>query len=283
LTLDVAFIVLHYKALQDTVLCVESILSSQEPDYYRIVIVDNGSGDGSDAVLRDKFGNHPKVELVVSDTNLGFARGMNLGVSWLQADGWNGFAVLLNNDTILSQPGWTALINQKYEQYRFGALGPDIMDLDGGHRNPFYHIPMTRASITKEIWRMRFSIFIHFFLHNLSFSRGRAVAQTAERPQSTTADDVVGCSLQGSCLILSPGYLETYHGLFPGTFLYYEEAALRLLCDRQNLPMVYSPALQIQHTGGVATARENVVQYKREQFARRQSVQSLCAIKRDLF
>jgi GT2 family glycosyltransferase len=64
----------------------------------RIVVVDNGSADGTAAIVRRDF---PHVHVVELDTNLGFAAAVNRGILQTRAP----FVALLNNDAI-AEPGW---------------------------------------------------------------------------------------------------------------------------------------------------------------------------------
>src|SRR5262249_11935178 len=74
-TARVTAIVLNYKTADQTWLAVRSLQTSLRPPD-RIVIVDNGSDDGSAAKLRAAF---PRADVVESPTNIGFPSGCNIG------------------------------------------------------------------------------------------------------------------------------------------------------------------------------------------------------------
>ncbi len=67
----------------------------------RVIAVDNGSGDGTAAAIRE---GHPWVDLVEAGANLGFAGGCDLGLRRALADGAD-FVFLLNPDTEV-EPGF---------------------------------------------------------------------------------------------------------------------------------------------------------------------------------
>jgi GT2 family glycosyltransferase len=46
------FVILHYKAIQDTLECIESVLNNIASDDYSMVVVDNGSNDGTGDDIR---------------------------------------------------------------------------------------------------------------------------------------------------------------------------------------------------------------------------------------
>jgi hypothetical protein len=79
--------------------CLDAVLSQSGPSF-EVILVDNGSTDGSAGHVRNHY---PKVRIVDAGSNLGFSGGTNLGVEIARG----GLIVLLNNDTIV-EPGWIA-------------------------------------------------------------------------------------------------------------------------------------------------------------------------------
>src|SRR5438045_1671731 len=76
--LRVAIIVLNWNGREDTVECVRSLLKVPG-DNIRIVIVDNGSIDGSPDVFRREF---PDLTVLETGRNLGYAGGNNYGIRY---------------------------------------------------------------------------------------------------------------------------------------------------------------------------------------------------------
>ncbi|MBT8395353.1 MAG: glycosyltransferase, partial [Gemmatimonadetes bacterium] len=84
-----------------TRLCLESLLAHTAYPDYEVVVVDNGSADGTTSYLRDLAAIHSRVRLILNPSNEGFARACNQGARVAVGD----VLVFLNNDTVPA-PGW---------------------------------------------------------------------------------------------------------------------------------------------------------------------------------
>jgi GT2 family glycosyltransferase/Tfp pilus assembly protein PilF len=95
-------IILCHNQLAYTRLCLESVLRYTRPPY-ELILVDNGSTDGTPAYLQE-VASRPgpvRVEVIRNATNRGFPAGCNQGLAAARGD----YLVLLNNDTIVTE-GW---------------------------------------------------------------------------------------------------------------------------------------------------------------------------------
>lgn len=101
----VDLIVLNWNGLKDTCECVDSLLRTRYPDF-GIIIVDNGSTDGSEEALRKKY---PGLLIVQTGRNLGFAAGMNAGLDKALERGAD-YCVLVNNDAVIDEYCVAALV-----------------------------------------------------------------------------------------------------------------------------------------------------------------------------
>ncbi|MDM7992601.1 MAG: glycosyltransferase family 2 protein [Candidatus Fermentibacter sp.] len=93
----VTVIVPNYEGRDLLSRCLPSILS-QEPAPAEVLVVDNGSTDGSPGMVVRDF---PSVRLIALDSNLGFARANNIAA----AEASNPLLALVNNDCVAA-PGW---------------------------------------------------------------------------------------------------------------------------------------------------------------------------------
>ena len=115
----VACIVLNYNGLELTLETVASLLAMDYPDF-EVVVVDNGSTDGShDAVRRA----HPEVTALRVEENRGIAHGLNLGITWALERPFD-YLLLLNNDIEVDAGMLTELVRVAEADPSIGCVGP---------------------------------------------------------------------------------------------------------------------------------------------------------------
>lgn len=121
----VTVIVLNWNGCDDTLECVEALRKLSYPNY-NIVIIDNGSTDGSEEIFRKKF---PELTVLRSDVNLGFAGGSNMGLRYaLKSDA--DYVLLLNNDTVTAPDFISELVRVAESDSRIGMLSSKIYFYD---------------------------------------------------------------------------------------------------------------------------------------------------------
>ena len=111
-----AIVILNHNLKDVTNDCVESIRATSDEISRDIIIVDNGSTDGS----VDYFGNEADVKLVANKENLGFPGGCNRGIEVSEE---SEDILLLNNDTVLCDHSLFWLRMGLYEKESNGIVG----------------------------------------------------------------------------------------------------------------------------------------------------------------
>jgi len=131
----VFIIVLNWNSASDTIECIGSL---QKLDYpaCEIILVDNGSSDDSESILRKKY---PGLEFIQTGTNLGFAGGNNVGIRYALEHGGE-YVWLLNNDTVVYPDALTEMVRLAQSDPSIGMVGskiffyaePDVLWYAGG-------------------------------------------------------------------------------------------------------------------------------------------------------
>ena len=115
---------------------------------YKIIVVDNGSTDGTSEFLKDVRGLH----LIINKKNLGFPAGCNVGIREVKTD----FFVLLNNDVEVTKGWLTLLLDGMKADPKLGVLGPitnfcsGIQVELGAHYNSLTELESYAAAISKR-------------------------------------------------------------------------------------------------------------------------------------
>lgn len=97
---NICIILVNYNGYDDTVECIKSIENS-DYDNYKIILVDNGSKD-KNKILNDNYINNA-ADVIISEENLGFSGGNNLGIKYAQEKYDPEYYLLLNNDTVITK------------------------------------------------------------------------------------------------------------------------------------------------------------------------------------
>lgn len=114
-----SIVILGFNQLAYTQLCIESVFrATREP--YELILVDNGSTDGTTEYFKALARRHPFVTAILNEQNLGFAGGCNQGI--IAARG--GQILLLNNDTLVSDGWLSPMLGKLREDPRWGIVGP---------------------------------------------------------------------------------------------------------------------------------------------------------------
>ncbi len=123
----VSIIIPVFNKLELTRKCVEAIQRTTPEGLYELIIVDNGSTDGTKEFLGWLGTNFKDVKVLINEKNLGFARACNLGAEAASTD----YLLFLNNDTE-PKPGWLeSLLKVILNDETVAAVGSKLLFPDG--------------------------------------------------------------------------------------------------------------------------------------------------------
>ncbi len=278
-----SFVILHYNSIDDTYQCVESIENHCQNIDYRIYIVDNASPNHSGKLLLEKYEGKERIRIILSDENVGFAKGNNLGISQALKDGYADFVTVLNNDTKIIQDNFCELLQAQFERSNFAVLGPTI------------YTPLGKTSINpgrKHILQGKeLDSWENFYSKGLSFLKERNFLKLKilqkqmglkRRLRSlfrTKFKYTENCVLHGCCLVLSKKFFEKFSGFDSRTFLYFEEEILYAHVIKSGLKTVYAPEIEIWHKEDGATDSIFTDNLKKTVFLYENILKSICIYK----
>lgn len=127
---SVAIVVLNWngaKILEDAI----NSLLKQDYSSYKIIIVDNGSIDSSrDIITKIKAKNTDLVEVILNDTNLGFAGGVNVGIKYALDNNFH-YVALFNNDAVAQKDWLSNLLSSFDSASTLGAVTGLLLHRNG--------------------------------------------------------------------------------------------------------------------------------------------------------
>lgn len=125
----VSIVNVNYNSELDCIAFVENI-RRQQGVIIDIVLVDNGSPDGSGLRLKNKFADDCDVIVILSESNLGFAKGNNLGLKYLCKELLDEqFIIISNNDIEISNEFLVVeLVNEYLNLKKVGLISPVMMN-----------------------------------------------------------------------------------------------------------------------------------------------------------
>jgi N-acetylglucosaminyl-diphospho-decaprenol L-rhamnosyltransferase len=230
-----ACVVVTYDALPWIEQCLESVAEVDT------VVVDNGSGDGTVDVVRERF---PAVRVIESE-NRGLSAGWNTGIRATASE----HVLLLNADAWLLDGALSALVAAADRHPRAAAIGPRLENTDGTLQRSVRGYPTA--------WRLATE---YLYLRKLA-PRSRALNAFYGAGFDHAREREVEW-LMGACLLVRRAVFDEVGPFDERYFLFSEEVDwMRRAADR-GWSVVFTPDARCVHVGGAAHGgrhfRENV-------------------------
>lgn len=128
----VSVIILNYNGCNFLKSCLDSVLAVEYSNF-EIIVVDNGSTDGSAAFLEEFYGKIDKIVIIKKDKNYGVGAGRNFGLSGARGE----YIVFLDNDAIVD-PCWIKGFFEAFDSdKKIGLTQSKILNM--AQRNKFDH------------------------------------------------------------------------------------------------------------------------------------------------
>jgi N-acetylglucosaminyl-diphospho-decaprenol L-rhamnosyltransferase len=252
--LDVGIVILNWKTRDLLKRCLETVLANKGDCTYKVVVVDNDSGDGSVEMVRQYF---PTVEVIDRKTNDGYSRGNNEG---LKALGYHGigqfhpdaprYAVLLNPDTEVPPDAFYQMTRFMDSHPEIGVAGPKLVLEDGS-----LDLACRRSFPTPAVSFYRFSGLSKLFPKSPRF--GRYNMTYVDPDQEIEVDSVVGAYMQ-----VRREAIEQVGLLDETFFMYGEDLDWAYRIKKADWKVFYHPQVVVKHVKRAASRMSQKAQYE---------------------
>lgn len=231
-------VVVNYEAGELLTVCVRSLLADTSAGAPEVVVVDNGSTDGSVAALLVALpGPESRVRVLTPGRNLGYAAAANVGIAATTAP-----VVAVCNPDLDVVPGTAAAMVRRLDSERdLGALGPRIENPDGS----LYPSARRDPGVIVAVGHALFGLFAP---RNRFTRRYRQLDVDPERARDVDWVSGAMVFLRRSALTSVGGWDERY-------FMYMEDVDLCWRLRRLGWRVAYEPAGRAVHVQGASTAR----------------------------
>ncbi len=230
-TIDV--VIVNYNTRERTIEGIRSVLEQDVPGV-RVVLVDNGSSDGSVAAIRARL---PEVHVIDAGENTGFARAVNRGVS----AGTSDFVLLMNPDATAFQGSIEAIRDFAVAHPGYGVYGGRTLRPDGT-------VDPSSCWGAPSLW----SLLCFATAASTAFKGSRVFDPESlgrwERDSVREVDIVTGC-----LLLTSRDTWNALGGMDERFFLYGEDAEFSARARRAGYRPVIVPGAVIEHDVGGST------------------------------
>ncbi|GAB4473070.1 MAG: glycosyltransferase family 2 protein [Anaerolineae bacterium] len=253
--MDTGIVIVSWNTRELLRRCLESVYASSGPVTFRVVVVDNGSADGSAEMVREAF---PQAAVLSGHGNVGYPAGNNLGLRLLgyaepgqpTAPDAPRYAILLNPDTEIPPDALAKLVAYMDAHPEIGVIGPRLYLRDGS-----LDLACRRSFPTPEVslWRLiglakLFPKSRRFARYNLTYLDEYATAEV---------DSVVG-----AFMMVRRECIERVGLMDERFFMYGEDLDWAKRIKEAGWKVVYYPEVEVLHVKRAASRQSKQAQFE---------------------
>ncbi len=229
--------------------CLESLCaSSGEGGQLELLVVDNGSTDGSPEMVRSDF---PGATLIANGQNLGFARANNQAIA--RAEGQH--LLLANTDTEMVGSAVADMVRYADEHPDVAVVGPQLLNADGSVQSSRRSFPTASTAFLESTVLQR-------WLPNHPAVRRYYLLDSPDG-ETQEVDWLVG-----ACLLVRGEACRQVGLMDEGYFMYSEEMDWCRRFSDAGWKIVYLPTARVIHYEGQSSGKDPYHRHTRFQYSK---------------
>ncbi len=224
---DVSVIIVNWNTRQLLADCLDSLIKTADGLSLEYIVVDNGSTDGSQAMLAERY---PQVRLMANQENVGFGRANNQGMDVARGR----YVLLFNSDALATSGFLQRLVALADANPKVGMVGAHLLNQDGSFQASHTRFP--------TLWR-EFLILsgLGRKLHGYYFP--------SHGPDEDKGQQKVDY-VEGACMLVRLAAYRQAGGFDPAFFMYAEEVDWCYSFQKAGWEIWYDPDAKVIHLGG---------------------------------
>jgi len=227
----ISVIILNWNTRDLLAQCLNSIEQHKGNLQLEIIVVDNASTDGSQAMLKEKY---PQIPLIANNQNMGFAKGNNQAMQVAHGD----YFLLWNSDAFATPGAIQSLLHLAEKEPKAAIVGAQLRNADNSFQASYTPFP--------NQWR-EFLILTGLGRTLLGHAYPSLGPEEEKGPQMV---DYV----EGACLLVRRQAFQEVGGLDEGYFMYAEEVDWCYTMAKHGWQVWYQPEAKVIHLGGASSA-----------------------------
>lgn len=243
----IGIVILNYNSYLDTIKLVKELHSQTIAIVLHIIIVDNASPNNSYNELKPLEKQYKNVIVLQAGANLGYAKGNNFGLDYLDKHIQPDYVAILNNDIVLPENCFEKLI-EKYNVLENPAIiAPKQLDVNNNEVLPY---PLN--SFLTDCLSL-------FFITKL-FYKHRALKYKDTSDKNAMKVDII----PGSLMFSSFDVFKSMGFFYPNTFLFVEERFIAIKACQMGLSnyVLLEETYVHAHSKTINTAFNQIEKYK---------------------
>src|SRR5262249_49835978 len=241
MTPDVTVVIVSWNTREHLARCLDALDGAAAGLRIEMLVVDNGSTDGSQAMVAAKF---PRARLIQSPENVGFGRAANIGT----AAGCGRAVLMLNSDCELAPGALAVLLDALDADPALGAVFARLTNADGTLQPSVHHALPTPWSHAGDVL---FASSLRYALYRAPALKRVLLRRTTRR--HAAAHDVAWGG--AACVLLRRKAFEAVDGFDERFFMYMEDVDLCARLSAAGFRLRYVPEAAAVHHWGASTAK----------------------------
>jgi len=230
MTLDITGIVINWNLKNETAKCLKSLQALETP--CNILLVDNGSNDGSREYLTKRY---PNIKMLKQSHNTGFGAACNQAIKVALQNPICQYVFLINNDAVIHPLAITKLLDVAKLHPEVGIFGPKIFFTD--ERNVIWYAGARRR---------RFVL--------AAADTGRGQIDQGQFDITREVDYIFG-----TAMLIRREVIEKIGFFDESFFLYLEDLDFCLRAQQVGFKLMFVPQAKVWHTVSASTAQNETL------------------------